>query len=368
MTLKNKKHKKSSSYYFSSKFSVKNQTFFAKRLSFLIKAGVSMLESVHIIRNQTKSKSEIKIFDKLLIDVSNGQSLATALDGQSGTFNNFSINIIRAGESSGTLVDNLNYLAEELKKKETLRKKIMSAMYYPAIITIATLGITGALVAYIFPKILPIFQSLNAELPFSTRALIYMSDTIRHSGVYILITILLFALCFYLLLKHVPKFRFICHGLLLRLPFSGYIAKNYNISNAARTLGLLLREGSPLNEAILITSETTDNMRYKKAFNDIARGVMEGKKVSEVMERHSHLHFLFPDLLRQMVATGERSGNLSNTLIYLSEFYESEFDDLTKNLSSSIEPVLMIIMGIMVGFVAISVITPIYEITNSIKR
>ena len=120
-----------------------------------------------------------------------------------------------------------------------------------------------------------------------------------------------------------------------------------------------------MTEALLITADTIENLQYKEAFNDISRGVIKGKNVSERMRLYPKL---FPEMLGHMIAVGEKTGNLSNTLIYLSEFYENEFDEQTKNLSSTIEPVLMIIMGIMVGFVAISVIAPIYEITNSLKR
>lgn len=347
------------------KFSIKKQTFFAKRLSFLISAGVSMLESVHVIRKQTKSKTEIKFFDRLIADISNGQSLATALGRFKGIFGNFAINIIKAGESSGTLIQNLSYLADELKKKEMLKKKIMSAMLYPVIITIATFGITGVLVVYIFPKILPIFQSLNAKLPLSTRIIIFLSDFIRHNWLYMLLGVIVLGTTFFILRKRVPKFRFMLDGLILRIPLVGAIAQNYNLTNTTRTLGLLLKSGISLTEALLITSDTTENVQYKKAFHDISRGVMRGKGISENIHQFPSL---FPDMVGHMIGIGEKSGNLSNTLIYLSEFYENEFEDLTKNLSSSIEPVLMVVMGVLVGFVAISVITPIYEITNNLNR
>ena len=367
MNKKFHKYKKYISVGFSShaKFSVKKQTFFAKRLSFLIKAGVPMLESLHIIKKQAKSKSEISVFEKIASDLANGQSLAGSLSGFRGVFGNFAINIIKAGESSGTLTANLNYLADELKKKEMLRNKILSAMLYPIIITVATFGITGLLIIYIFPKILPIFQSLNAQLPLSTRIIIFLSDTIRNYGIYIFIGLAVFFIGLFLSIKYIPKVKFVFDGLILRLPFMGAVVKNYNLTNTTRTFGLLLKSGITLSEALLITSDTTENTQYKKAFHDISRGVLKGKNVSELIKLFPAL---FPDMLEHMVAVGEKSGSLSGTLIYLSEFYENEFDDLTKNLSSAIEPVLMIIMGILVGFVAISVITPIYEITNSLKR
>ena len=347
------------------KFSIKKQTFFAKRLSFLIKAGVPMLESIHVIQKQTKSKNEIKIFSKVISDIANGQSLASSLNKFKGVFGNFAINIIKAGESSGTLTQNLNYLADELKKKEMLRKKILSALLYPVIVTLATFGITGVLIVYIFPKILPIFKSLNADLPLSTKIIIFISEAIRNHGLAIFSIIALLVIATMVMKKYIPKVRLFFDGFILRIPLFGEIAKNYNLTNTMRTLGLLLKSGISLNEALAITADTTENMQYKRAFAHISDGVMKGKNISELVGNHPAI---FPDMLGHMVSIGEKSGNLSSTLLYLSEFYENEFDDLTKNLSSSIEPVLMIVMGVLVGFVAVSVITPIYEITNSLKR
>ncbi len=347
------------------KFSIKKQTFFAKRLSFLIKAGVPMMESIHVIKQQTKSKSEIQIFNKVIADIANGQTLATSLAKFKGVFGNFAINIIKAGESSGMLTVNLNYLADELKKKEVLRKKIMGALLYPIVVTVATFGITGFLAVYIFPKILPIFQGLNAKLPASTRAIIWLTNTFSKDGIWIFLTIALVVTAIIVSIKYVLKLRFIFDGIILRLPLFGKIAKSYNLTNSTRTLGLLLKSGISVNEAIHITADTTENVQYKKAFGDISRHIMKGRNISEILDQSPAL---FPPMLGHMVAIGEKSGNLSNTLIYLSEFYENEFDDLTKNLSSAIEPVLMVIMGLMVGFIAISVITPIYEITNNLHK
>ena len=347
------------------KFSIKNQTFFAKRLSFLIKAGVPMLESIHVIKEQTKSKREAKVFEKIIADVSNGQTLSGSLSRFKQVFGNFAINIIKAGEGSGTLMDNLNYLADELKKKELLRKKIRSAMLYPIIVTLATFGIIGFLTAYIFPKIIPLFQSLNAKLPLSTRAIIYLTDLIRNDGLWILLGLIIVIVGIVVMIKNVPKVRSAYDGLILRIPIFGSMILNYNLTNTTRTLGLLLKSGISLTEALVITTDTTENVRYKEAFSNIKAGVMKGKTLSELINKY---RAVFPLMLVHMISIGEKSGNLSNTLMYLSEYYENEFDEQTKNLSSTIEPVLMIIMGIMVGFVAISVITPIYEITNSIHK
>jgi type IV pilus assembly protein PilC len=353
------------SFFSFSGFSIKKQTFFAKRLSFLIRAGVPMLESMHVIKQQAKSKSDIKIFSKIISDVANGQSLAASLSRFEGVFGNFTVNIIKAGESSGTLVQNLSYLADELKKKGILRKKIISSMVYPIIITIATFGIVGLLIVYIFPKILPIFQSLNTELPLATRLVIFLSAVIRDYGLYIMLFLLVFVVTFWIARKKIDKVKLFYDRWLLKIPLFGAIARHYNLTNVCRSAGLLLKSGVSLTETIIVTADTTDNLAYKSALEHIARGIIRGKNISDLVMAHSDI---FPEMFAHMVGVGEKSGNLSNTFIYLSEYYENEFDDLTKNLSSALEPTLMIMMGILVGFVAISVITPIYEITNTLQR
>ncbi|MEJ0001777.1 MAG: type II secretion system F family protein [bacterium] len=204
----------------STKFSIKKQTFFAKRLSFLIKAGVPMLESVIVIRKQTKSRGEIRVFERVIGDISNGQTLATSLGKFRGVFGNFAINLIKAGESSGTLTQNLAYLADELRKKEMLKKKIMGALLYPIIVTVATFGITGFLAVYIFPKILPIFQSLNAKLPASTRAIIWLTETLKKDGLWIFLGLAAVITTIVLLVKKSKKVAFFWDGLILHLPFS----------------------------------------------------------------------------------------------------------------------------------------------------
>jgi len=347
------------------KLSIKKQTFFIKNLSFLIRSNSSVVESINLIKLQTKSKTEKIIFDKIISDLKNGKSLSKSLERSNGGFNSFSINIIKAGELSGNLFNNLSHLADELKKKNLLRRKIMSALLYPFVITIATLGVTGFLVVYIFPKILPTFQSLGAKLPMSTKIIIMLSKIIQVYGIYILIMLIILIIIFKILIKKNYKIKLTYDKLLLRCPLVGNIIKKYNISNIFRTIGLLLNSNIPLDQTLIITSETIDNSYYKQSFKDISIGINKGKNISNIICLYPNL---FSDTLCHMIAVGEKSGDLPETFIYLSEYYENEFDDLTKNLSNSIEPILMIVMGIAIGFVAISFITPIYEITNNLKK
>jgi type II secretory pathway component PulF len=271
---------------------------------------------------------------------------------------------VKVGESSGSLTQNLQYLADELNKRSALRRKVVGALVYPAFITTATLGITSLLTVFIFPKILPIFSSLNVELPLSTRVLIFISVFLSNWGLWLIGGLIILTVGLLYVIKKSKPVHFYTDRIILRLPLVGKMIRYYNVANASRTLGLLLKSGSKLSEALLITADTTPNLVYKKEFTHLASVVERGERMSVHLKAQQHY---FPDILGQMVAVGEKSGSLSDTLVYLSEMYEAEVEEFTKNLSSMIEPVLMIIMGIMVGFIAISVITPIYGITQHLQ-
>ena len=345
------------------RMSIKEQTFFMKRLAFLIKANISILEGLHMVKEQTRSKSHARIVSKVIEDISNGQTLAKSLGKFPDVFGEFGVNLIKVGESSGTLSQNLEYLAEELRKRYTLRKKVTGAFIYPAIIAVATLGITGFLMLYLFPKIMPIFASLHAALPLSTRIVIAASTFLQQWWWLVLIVIALGTVAFFVALKHSRWFHLKFDQATLRLPGVGPMIKHYNLANMCRTLGLLLKSGITLSEALPLTADTTKNLAYRDDIRGLAEGINRGERLSTHLQKNS---VLFPVILGQMVSVGEHSGNLSNTLIYLSELYDAEVEDFTKNISTLVEPVMMVVMGLLVGFIAISIITPIYGITQNL--
>jgi type IV pilus assembly protein PilC len=348
---------------FSPRLSVQEQTFFIKRLSFLIRAGVPMLDSLQMLRGQTPSRRHVQMMNVVIDDVTNGQSLSRSLGKFPQSFGDFVINIIRIGEVSGILSQNLEHLAEELKKRQMLRRKMVGAFMYPIVISIATLGITGMIIGYIFPKILPIFAAMRVDLPLSTRVVISVSDTLQSHGLTIVLLLVFTGTCFSVLLRMHRFSRTIAHAVLLRMPVIGGAVRAYHLANITRTLGLLLQSGILLGSALEIVSDTTENMVYKHALKDIGERVDRGDRISFSLAQH---HAIFPALMTQLVGVGERTGSLSESLVYLSELYEHEVDEVAKDLSGLLEPMLMVIMGILVGFLAISVISPMYAITQHI--
>jgi len=343
-------------------FSAAEQAGFAKRLGMILRSGMPIVDGLRMLQSVDNSRSASYIYAQLIEYVSRGERLSSGLEKFRSIFGDFCVNIVRVGETSGTLHENLDYLAQELKKKTALRKKVMGALIYPLVIVMATVGISLVLTVYIFPKITPIFQSFKAQLPLSTRILIGASNFLTRNGVELFLGIVALAILGYLLLK-VPRVHLGADIFLLRIPVFGRLSQQYNLANIARTSGLLLKSDMGIVDALTIVARSSRNLAYRVALARMTKEVTKGQKVSTGLRKTPKL---FPPLFSQMVQVGEATGNLPSSLMYLSDMYEEEINDLTKNLTTMIEPVLMIVMGIVVGFIAISIITPIYGITEQL--
>jgi len=344
-------------------FSLQDQIIFAKRLAILIKAGIPILSSLEMLEEQAGSRRGAGMIKDLRDQMAKGKSLASGMRRYTNIFGEFAINIVRVGETSGMLADSLAYLADELKKKQELRRSIVSALIYPVFIVVATIAIVIMLTVFLFPKILPVFQSFNAGLPWSTKALILISRATQDYWIYFLAGFFSFIVAYNLLLR-IPSFKLACDSAFLRWPLLGGMFKSYYLANSTRTLSLLLKSEVGIIEALRIVSETSGNAAYRLVFRRIAEGVTRGEAMSDAMRRQ---RLLFPILVPQMIQVGEMTGNLNSSLMYISEMFEDEMNSSTKNLTASIEPILMVMMGVMVGFVALSIITPIYGITQSLR-
>ncbi len=344
------------------RLSLNEQLFFIKQLSVLMRAQIPLLESVNMLARQSKSKAMKTITGALCADIENGQSLSRALGKFRAIFGDLVIGIIGVGELSGNLNNNLQYLARSLQKKQALRRKIIGAAVYPVFIITATIIITAMLLAFVFPKIIPIFKSVHYQLPWTTRFLIFISTIIKSDSILLLCCLISVIVGAWRLLK-VPKVRAWRDIMLVVTPFLKTITVDYNISAMCWTLSLLLQSGIPIGEAFSITSKTTTNVVYKTELQIIGEALVKGATISSCMMNNNKL---FPVMMAQMIAVGETTGNISETFSYLATMYEESIDELTKNVSTTIEPALLMFMGLLVGFIAISIITPIYGITQSL--
>jgi type IV pilus assembly protein PilC len=342
----------------------KQKMLFARNLEVMTRSGMQVLDGLEILKKQSNSRAFGRMIDLLIADVKNGHYLSAGLEKYSNVFGEFFINLIRVGETSGTLSENLKYLADELKKKDELNKKIKGAMIYPIIILIATTAIGGALIFFIFPKIIPVLNSIKVPLPAITLLFIAISGFLIKFGLYVLGGLIALIIGFLFLLR-VKAFRYKIHELILITPIISNMSKTINMITLARTLGLLLKSGVKIIEALQISANTLSNMVYQKEVNQISEGVRRGESLSKYLNSNPHL---FPPIFSEMISVGENTGKLDESLLFLSNYYEAELDESTKTMSNILEPMLLLIMGVIVGAIALAIITPIYRITQTLGR
>lgn len=339
------------------------KVFFVKNLALMIKAGLSLREGVATIREQTHSKKFEKVLDNIIKRLDNGEPLGDSLAKHPEIFSGFFINMIRIGEASGTLEENLRHLTLQLEKSYDLKRKVTGAMIYPAIILVSTFGLGGALSVFILPKLIPLFRSLDIELPLSTKILLWIVELIQKYGLFALIGFIGF-IVFIILISRLRPVKTVNHKILLKLPVAGTISRNVNLAFFSRTLGTLIKSGVSIVEALDITAGTLANVIYQSQSKEISLRVQRGEQISTYLKTQPNL---FSTTFSRMIEVGEKTGNLEESLFYLAEFYEKEIDNITKKLSTILEPILLIIIGFIVGFIAISIITPIYQLTRGLS-
>lgn len=337
---------------------------FARHLALVVKAGLPLLEGLRIIRQQTTSKTLGRIIDQLITDTNNGLFLADSMAKDAHVFGDFFINIIRVGETSGTLSQNLLYLAEELQKAKSLQSKVRSAMVYPIVILITTLGVTGFLTFFVFPKLLPVFTGLNVELPFTTRVVIIIVDFLSKYFLFLFFGLVAFIIGIQVSIRKFTPVKYFFDRIILSIPVVFNLSMSINMVNFTRILSLLLKSGVRIVEAIDITSSTFNNLVYRRLLLKSGEEIRKGEQLASYLAKNKKY---FPPLVTGMIQIGENTGNLEENLDYLAEYYTIEIDNRLHALTTLIEPIMLLVMGIMVAFVALSIITPIYSISQGLS-
>lgn len=344
--------------------SMQDKMMFVKNLSTMVEVGITISESISIMRDQTNNKGLQRMYDDILEMINSGQTLAKSLKHYDNNFSEIFINMIETGEEAGNLQDVLHYLDIQLEKEYEIKKKVISALIYPIIIISITLIMAIGIVIFIMPKITKLFVSFKATLPLPTRMMIGFSDFITGQPYVAAIgTILIIA--FIILIFKVKFLKPFWTRVLIKLPLFGSIVVSANVARFARTVSSLLQASVPITEALTITGNMLSNSLYKKALQETAEKVEQGGKIGESLEEHWKL---FPSMCTKMITLGERTGTLETTVGKVAELYEKEVDTKTKNLSVAIEPLLLVVMAGLVGGIAISIILPIYQLPNLIKR
>ncbi|MBD3330434.1 hypothetical protein GF354_02785 [Candidatus Peregrinibacteria bacterium] len=335
---------------------------FTKHLAMNLKSGFTLSEGIEMLYAQAKGKMK-SVLENMLVTINSGESFSKALSAYPKYFSPIYINLIKTGEISGTLEENLEHLSKQMKKLYDLKKKVKAALMYPALIFIAIFALGLSVAVFVLPKIIPLFRALDIDLPFTTKALIFLAGVFEKNGIIILIASIITITFLIWLLKR-DFIKPITHRVYLKIPFIKKIIIAVNLEKFFRTFGMLLERGIPVDKSLQITMDGTTNKVYKSIIAKMIPELQKGSSISKIMNSNPEL---FPLITTRMVGMGEKTGNLSEILTYLSNFYESEVDETMKNLSTILEPALLIIIGVVVGGVALAILGPIYQITGNLR-
>jgi len=344
------------------RLSSKEKISFFKYLAVMTQAGIPVDRSLVAIHNQTRSAVMHRVLHVMLNDVASGEFLSTSLRKMPHIFDPLLTNLVTVGETSGTLSDGLFRITAHLEKTRELQGKIRAAFLYPAIVITGTLAVTGYMMFVLLPQLLPLFSSLNVELPLVTRIVLGVSSFLIGNATALGIGIALFIILFILALR-IPPVRYAFDIAILRVPILGSLIAKVQVTMLASVMATLLKSGTTVVEALQISGDSLSNRVYQRAVATVAAQVQEGEAISTFLGKKSHL---FSPFITQMVSVGEETGKLDESFEFIASFSEREVDESTKALTTVLEPLLMIMIGALVGIVAIAIITPIYSLTSGI--
>jgi len=342
-----------------------DKLFFTKHLGIMLKSGITLPEALTTLEDQAKGSAFRKILVSVSAEVQKGKSLEEAFANHPQAFDSLYLSLIKIGERSGNLEKNLDHLGDQLEKEHDFRKKIQSALLYPGLILTATFCLGGGISLFILPKLVEFFESLEVELPLTTKILLFVAQIMKNYGIFLALGCFLVLLLSYFVIQ-LRSIRPHWHRLLLHLPVLGAFLKNVYLSSFCRNLGIMLESSIPIAEALEICSQGLSNEVFKADIKKISQAVRQGKSIEEALNKE---HFFeFPSLLKKMVGVGEKTGHLEENLVYLGDFFEKEVDSTSKDFANILEPILLLGIGLVVGFVALAIISPIYQLTGSIRR
>ncbi len=343
--------------------SLQEKITFTKNLSGMIKAGLSLGRALSVLERQSTNQLFKDTLTGIMRSVNSGKPLSQALKAYPKTFSTLFVAMVRAGEESGKLVETLKEIGIQLEKSYTLRKRIKGAMIYPSIIVCVVVIIGILMFIFVIPTLVQIFKDMELELPLPTRIIIWISDAISSNPLgFVLGLAILVALIFYIL--RLPKLKRPIDAFILKFPVVKKIARQSSTAQTARTLSSLISSGVQIGQALEITRDVIQNSYYKDVLEEARNKVQNGISLSSVFQSHTEI---YPIMFGEMIEVGEETGQLSQMLLDVAEFYESEVDEQTKNLSTIIEPILMVFIGGAVGFFAVSMIQPMYSLVSGLQ-
>ncbi|MBI2613168.1 MAG: type II secretion system F family protein [Candidatus Levybacteria bacterium] len=335
---------------------------FTRQLSAMLASGLTLLRSLEILKNQVGNSALVEIIDSIIKDIQEGASFSRAIAKYPDVFSPVYVALIEASEGSGLLDKAFLRLADTLEKQQKLKSTVKSALTYPAIVVAMMVIVVFVMMIFVIPQISSLYESLDVSLPLPTIILIQISNFFVS---FWFIPVVFFAIMGFAYSRwyKTVEGRLTIDSIILKIPIFGNLIKKTILAEFSRTLGILLSSGTLVVEALERASNITGNVHYKNAIVDIAKRVEKGVSIGDSMS----LYYLFPPNLVELVKIGEQTGKLDETLVKASEYFENEVDASVKTLSTAMEPIILVILGIGVAFLVISILTPIYQITSSIN-
>lgn len=345
-------------------FSLQDQIFFSQRLSLLLNSGISIVEALNIMKNIESLIARKIIYSLFIKNIEEGISLGKSIKNNSIRFDSLLIMLIENGEASGYLSEALLRAENYLEKRNDMRKRIINSLFYPGFIILATIFMTLFLILYIFPKITPLLSSLNIPLPLITRIVQNLYYFLVGYGLWFLIAMISFFVGMRFLIKKIHFLQYQFHKSIIFIPFLKNQIRVNRMILLCNVGEMLLNSGKSLPDVLFFFNQSSRNLVYKQIFVKLHEESLRGVRFSISITKY---YKYFPPILINMCALGERTGNFSLMLGYCSKIFEQDTEMSLKRFTSLIEPVLMVLMGLIVGSIALSIILPVYEITNHLS-
>jgi len=333
-----------------------------RQLAIMLNAGLTLIEALTIIRKQTTKESLYKMVINIETQIAGGNSLSYVLKQYPDNFPNLYIALVKSGEASGKLSDILLKLSENLEKQREFRGKLKGALIYPAVIVAAMIGVMFVMITFVIPKLLELYKNFQVELPLSTKILISVSS---FSSVFWPLILAVGAGLAFLAKRYLDTKvgKHMKDSAMLKLPILKNVIRMASLVDSTRTLAILVGAGVSILEALNIVIDTTDNVVYKESFTRVYKKVEKGQSLATAFADEP----LFPPILTQMAIVGENTGRLDDTLARLSKYFEFESELAIKTMTTLIEPIILMVLGLSVGGLVFSIITPIYNLTTSLN-
>ena len=344
------------------KISQADITVFTRQLSTMMKSGLPLMQAFDIAAKGHSNRSMTKLLMEIRLDVEQGTSLADSFAKHPKYFDDFYCNLISAGEAGGVLEALLDKLAVYKEKTQSIKKKVKSALTYPVVVVIVAIALVFIMMMFVLPSFAKVYEGMGVALPWLTQVMMNISNFFVHYGIFIVAAIIIGAIGFYKWFQNSADLRKRLDHMLLKLPIFGSIVRKATIARWARTTATLFAAGVPLVEVLDSVAGAAGNIEYEEATQEIRAKVNQGISLTSAMQATE----LFPNMVMQMASIGEESGSLDDMLNKAAELYEDDVDIAVSQLSSLMEPIIMVVLGLIIGVILVAMYLPMFNMGNAI--